>query len=168
MDSRYGESQSWDRDALLDSVEEGVTEGEDPVTVRLRKYATLKPISQRKGQALRILSHWRIGSDPSEVTWKPLDTKSEDDKELQAKRKREEARRKKEEKRQSRAAESKSPSVQPLHHTFLSSQVQEVSQSQSSSLGQPSQPMSQVVPGPYGSRRPAAKGKRKGRMAGFR
>jgi len=153
----------------------------DPVVARLRKYlpsaAGIKP---RTGHQSLLLSHWpeEPGSDIRDYSWKPGESGADEEMQHQRKR-REEARLRKLEKRQlslPRDGVGES-STQPLPRTvgIFSSQSQMPSSSQGQ--GPPSslfasQSMSQVIPGPHGSRLPQAKKKSKrkkeGRVRGFR
>jgi len=149
------------------------TDEEAPVSVHLREYAYMKPVTAAKGQTA-LQSHWDRGLEKGKIDWTPWKGEELDAAYIR-KLKKAEKRRKKEEKLASRAHSDGPASMAMAESQPMPVIVVAASQPREAiSFGQPSQMpmstsqpvMSQIVPGAYGGR-PHKKAKKKGK-SGFR
>ncbi|KAK3943512.1 RNA polymerase I-specific transcription-initiation factor-domain-containing protein [Diplogelasinospora grovesii] len=166
-------------------------EGEDPVSMRLRRYATIDPVPRKRGGGQSvILSHWELGTNPDDYSQYTANPEGNLDEAAIRRKKRREARRKKAEQLKaniwtSDAAPEPSSQVHSQPHSLpimptmptaiMSSQPRRPehntqSSSQVFSFSQQQQPMSQIVPGVHGGRQPQGKKNKgkKGQAGGFR
>ncbi|KAK0651285.1 RNA polymerase I-specific transcription initiation factor RRN6-like protein [Cercophora newfieldiana] len=147
---------------------------EAPVSIHLREYAYMKPVTTTKSQTM-LQSHWDRGLEKGKIDWTPW--KGEElDAAYVRRKKRAEKRRNKDEKLASRIhSEGPASTViaesQPIPiiqiHTSQPREAASFAGHTSSQMPPTSQPvMSQIVSGPYGGR-PQKKAKKKGK-SGFR
>ena len=149
-------------------VKAGEAEEEDPVSCRIRQYASMKPV--KAGQTFRamVISHWELGADVNSVDWKPGLPPVADEEDDRRKRKRYATRRKAERRAASGLSDGVAKSESQSMPTIIASQPRESLPTIQSSQppGISSQAMSQIVPGQFGSRR-QEEAKKEGR-SGFR